>query len=436
MKMILSFLFAITAKSFPLPDERRMLETCPVPQAAADLAGNCDFYPNCMEDLHGCSDEGYIMGYGHKYCSAFVANLDEFDEDGQAWILGTLTCLKNALLPIVDDPEEFSCSSLRILAFDSHVDCYIDNGFCEQIYNFQNPLKLAGFVADLLKTFDLVDFASFAAIKQVYQVLTKCPFHLLENSSPDADDSLQMVEAVLACPEADATWSTDSAILSTYRNDPIVSNGKTVYLGFKNEYEEACSSSGYMETGDGKVLYGYNYAWNTETSKRDFWEDESKGYGVTPKWWQNCKAPYQRKNWWGRWSNQQCELPEDVKFLGEECSSKRECANDVISTYADVTCSGTCMFSEESAMTSEHSPQVYISEGSSCSNSRVSANSCQTYGGVDPFTIDSSKVGVSGAALGLGCVAFVGGLMVKKNKKKKQLRSHASEMEKTGVAMV
>ena len=35
--MILSFLFALTAKSFPLPDERRMLETCPVPQGEGSL---------------------------------------------------------------------------------------------------------------------------------------------------------------------------------------------------------------------------------------------------------------------------------------------------------------------------------------------------------------------------------------------------------------
>lgn len=122
------------------------------------------------------------MGYGHKYCSAFVENLDEFDQEGKDWILGTLTCLKNALLPIVYEPEDFTCSSLRVLAFDSHVDCYIDNGFCEQVYNFGDPVKMAGFLADLLKVFDLVDFASFAAVKQVYQVLTKCPFHLLDKA--------------------------------------------------------------------------------------------------------------------------------------------------------------------------------------------------------------------------------------------------------------
>jgi len=59
-----------------------------------------------MEDLHSCADDGYIMGYGFKYCNSFLENLDNFDQDGKDWILGTLTCLKNALLPIADSPEE------------------------------------------------------------------------------------------------------------------------------------------------------------------------------------------------------------------------------------------------------------------------------------------------------------------------------------------
>lgn len=242
----------------------------------------------------------------------------------------------------------------------------------------------------------------------------------------------------MACPDADATWSTDSAVLSNYRNDPIDIDGKSVYLGFKNEFEEACGSTGYMETGDGKVLYGYNYRWNTETARRDFWEDEAKGYGVVPSWWQNCKSPYRRKDWWGRWSNQKCELEGGVSFLGEQCSREGECANDIVRGYAHVTCSisNICMFSEDNALSSEHAPRVYVGDGSSCSNSRVSSNSCEAYGGADAFTVDTSKVGVGGGVLGLGCVALIGGLMVKNKKKKKSLRSHASEMEKTGVAMV
>lgn len=96
-----------------------------------------------------------------------MENLDEFSEAGQDWILGTLTCLKNNLVPIVSLPGGVTCDEIANVAFDSHVFCYMDNGFCEQIFNFGNPLELAAFVADLLKVFEVPDFLQFVAIKQV-----------------------------------------------------------------------------------------------------------------------------------------------------------------------------------------------------------------------------------------------------------------------------
>ena len=101
---------------------------------------DCSYYPDCVEAEYQCGPSGYPLGYGLKYCNKFVDNFDLYDADGQAWIEGTLICLKEALLPLVLDNTGQTCSSLSDYAFNSHVDCYVDNGFCGLIYNFGHPI--------------------------------------------------------------------------------------------------------------------------------------------------------------------------------------------------------------------------------------------------------------------------------------------------------
>jgi hypothetical protein len=373
----------------------------------------------------------------------------------------------------------------------------MDNGFCELIFDFSNPLKIASFVADLLKVFEIPDFASFIAIKQVYDVLTQCPFHGSHDHTSGMLEQIAMVGAIVECPDAAATWTTDATELAKYRNDPLTDReGNKVYLGFKNEYEEACASSGFIEK-DGVVLYGYNFAWNAEVATREFWEDADKGFATVPSWWKGCPAPYTR-SWWNWFRNGPCELPDDTKFLGESCETKSQCANDVVHGYVDVTCAPTnndvndpqlqCVFDEDStavarsdtkcecaegerwctnnadcngntcvlAQTSvgvseyqcrwdmeitelwQHiSPVVYpLVKDLSCSNNRVSHNACVAYGDANPFTVDTSKVVAGSGMLSLGCVGLVGGALLAGKRKKRMGAPAADKMESAGVAMV
>ena len=78
----------------------------------------------CLAPAHGCEacedcgEHEYAVSYGHKYCTGFMQNIDEFSEDGQRWVLATCNCLTRALVPSLaeraDDAE--SCEALRVFA--------------------------------------------------------------------------------------------------------------------------------------------------------------------------------------------------------------------------------------------------------------------------------------------------------------------------------
>jgi len=315
------------------------------------------------------------------------------------------------------------------------VKCYIDNGFCESIYDFGHPVKMAGFIQDLLGTFNLVDFLEYIAIKQVFDVMTQCPGKMIED--------LLMVNAVSTCPDPEAVWSTDAAVLATYRNEPVTgADGKITYLGFKNEYEEACGSCGVSTSDDGTTLYGYNFAWNTEVGTRDFWEDESKGYLQRPSWWKNCPSPYKRRDFWGRWSNQPCELEPHVRFINEECTKSSQCSNGVTGGYVDVACDKVrkvCVFDEDRSDVASSSGEVaaFRFNENECSNCRNSPDACKAFDGADVFTVDTSKAAIGGGMLSLGAVGMIGGALLMKKRGGKRAKGEAGvEMEKTRAVMV
>ena len=62
------------------------------------------------------------------------------------------------------------------LAFDSHVPCYVDNGFCKMAFNWSSPSEEFHFLRALMKVYDVKDFASLMAIKQVAGTVKQCTF--------------------------------------------------------------------------------------------------------------------------------------------------------------------------------------------------------------------------------------------------------------------
>ena len=149
---------------------------CLDPLASANMPQDCSFYPDCLEAAYNCGPTGYPLGYGNKYCNKFLDNYVIYDKDGQAWIDGTLLCLKEALVPLVEDTTGQTCKTVNDFAFASHVGCYVNNGFCDLAFNFGHPVSETRFIHDLMKTYEVSDFASFAAIKQIAEVFAACTF--------------------------------------------------------------------------------------------------------------------------------------------------------------------------------------------------------------------------------------------------------------------
>ena len=95
-----------------------------------DIAGcgGCQFYA-CREAEHACGASGYYVAYAEKYCVRFLQSLrPRMSPAGQRF----LDVARDCLMRYVDDqlPPDDRCDDVRTRAFQSHVACYHDNGFC------------------------------------------------------------------------------------------------------------------------------------------------------------------------------------------------------------------------------------------------------------------------------------------------------------------
>ena len=150
--------------------------TCPNPAASAAAQMDCGFYFDCLESQYHCGPSGYPVGYGGKYCNRFKSNINNFSPEGQKWIQGTLTCLKESILSDVIHPDGKTCDDVKREAFQSHVHCYVQNGFCDLAFNFGHPIANGKFIKDLMGVYQVRDFASLVAIEQIGAVLKQCTF--------------------------------------------------------------------------------------------------------------------------------------------------------------------------------------------------------------------------------------------------------------------
>ncbi|KAF9016318.1 hypothetical protein BDZ89DRAFT_408299 [Hymenopellis radicata] len=89
---------------------------------------SCDFYP-CLDTIYKCGADGYPLGYGNKFCTAFKDSRSEFSPKGQQWISDVMFCLQTALQPF-GSSATVDCEELSGSAFASHAKCYVDTGFC------------------------------------------------------------------------------------------------------------------------------------------------------------------------------------------------------------------------------------------------------------------------------------------------------------------
>jgi hypothetical protein len=91
---------------------------------------HCGFYSACLERALPCGEDGYALGFGERFCTAF--RNAKLSDKGTAWTTGVMDCLERALVPRVAAAGAFTtrpesaavCEEVSAEAFASHPGCY------------------------------------------------------------------------------------------------------------------------------------------------------------------------------------------------------------------------------------------------------------------------------------------------------------------------
>ena len=89
------------------------------------IGPHCKFY-SCIEKKSECGNDGYALGYGKPYCELFASE-KRLSSEGKKWRDQTLICLQEKLIPVLFNNYN-KCAEIKNNSFNSHTDCYINNG--------------------------------------------------------------------------------------------------------------------------------------------------------------------------------------------------------------------------------------------------------------------------------------------------------------------
>jgi hypothetical protein len=88
------------------------------------FGSECDFY--CDSAItHGCTADNYLVRFGGHFCQKFLDDNEKYSANGQLVLHDIRSCLIHSF-----DNKLFTCESVEDIAYQAHVDCYVDNGFC------------------------------------------------------------------------------------------------------------------------------------------------------------------------------------------------------------------------------------------------------------------------------------------------------------------
>ena len=97
------------------------------------LASECSHLPNdceyylCIAREKSCNDSSYPVKFGHRFCMRYQERMNTFSLEGWKWVEDVRRCL---IRDMNNFEENLSCSELKQRAFQSHVPCYLESGFC------------------------------------------------------------------------------------------------------------------------------------------------------------------------------------------------------------------------------------------------------------------------------------------------------------------
>jgi hypothetical protein len=87
---------------------------------------SCSFYVRQARAMN-CRPDGYLDQFGYRYCREFEQARAEFSPQG----VRVLARLKSCLIRSLREVPDLSCDGVAAVARESHVSCYLENGFCD-----------------------------------------------------------------------------------------------------------------------------------------------------------------------------------------------------------------------------------------------------------------------------------------------------------------
>jgi hypothetical protein len=86
---------------------------------------SCDYYL-CKAQLLHCTESDYPVKFGYRLCQRYLMDQNQSSEALRAWLPAVRECLQEKFETLKVD----SCQNIEQAAFATHVQCYVQTGFC------------------------------------------------------------------------------------------------------------------------------------------------------------------------------------------------------------------------------------------------------------------------------------------------------------------
>lgn len=87
---------------------------------------SCNYYL-CKASQLRCTDNDYPIRFGYRLCQRYLDDQAEAPRRLTAWLPKVRLCLQQKF----EQLKVSSCSNIEDAAFSTHVDCYVQTGFCD-----------------------------------------------------------------------------------------------------------------------------------------------------------------------------------------------------------------------------------------------------------------------------------------------------------------
>lgn len=102
-----------------------ILQSAQVAQAIDQRESVCERYL-ALDNVIECNRTGYLIDFGYRYCQRFEKTEHRYSPFGRV----VLQRLRSCLIDSLERTHGLTCQNVKSVALESHVGCYVENGFC------------------------------------------------------------------------------------------------------------------------------------------------------------------------------------------------------------------------------------------------------------------------------------------------------------------